>query len=112
MERRQFLSGCALLGGAASVAPLAGWPSAWAQEPPRVYERARLIDIHGRPIQPAQLVPETNYVFHYPYAATPCLLLKLSRSVAAPAALKRQAGAEYASRGGVCREPNLVAVSG
>lgn len=24
-------------------------------------------------------MPETNYVFHYPYASTPCLLLKLSR---------------------------------
>jgi Rieske Fe-S protein len=111
MERRQFLSGCALMGGAASVAPLAGWPAAWAQEPPRVYARARLVDIHGRPVQPSQLVPETNYVFHYPYAATPCLLLKLARPVATPASLKRQDGAEYAWRGGVGRERNIVAFS-
>ena len=111
MERRQFLSGCALVGGAASVAPLGGWPNAWAQEPPRAYARTRLVDIHGRPIQQAQLMPETNYVFHYPYAATPCLLLKLSRPIAAPAALKRQDGSEYAWRGGVGRERNIVAFS-
>jgi len=111
MERRQFLSGCALLGGAASVAPITGWPDALAQEPPRAYARARLVDVHGRPIQPAQLAPETNYVFHYPYAATPCLLLRLSRPVATPAALRRQDGSEYAWRGGVGRERNIVAFS-
>ena len=99
MERRQFLSGCALLGGAASMVPLADWQGARAQEAPRVYARTRLIDVHGRPIQPGQLALETNYVFHYPYAATPCLLLKLARPVAAPAALKRQDGSEYAWRG-------------
>jgi arsenite oxidase small subunit len=111
MERRRFLSGCAMVGGAASVAPAALWPGAWAQGVPRVYERTRLVDVNGRPLQPSQLVPEINYVFHYPYAATPCLLLKLTRPVAAPAALKRQDGVEYAWRGGVGRERNVVAFS-
>ena len=55
--------------------------AAWARTP-RIYARARLVDIHGRPIRAAQLAPETNYVFHYPYEATPCLLLKLRAPVA------------------------------
>ena len=82
MERRRFLSGCAMLGGTAAVAPLGAWPEAWAQSAPRTYERTRLVDVNGRPIRLAQLEPETNYVFQYPYAATPCLLLKLRKPVA------------------------------
>ena len=111
MERRQFLSGCALLGGAASVAPLAGWP-AHGRRSRRASMRARVSSTStaGRS-SPRKLAPETNYVFQYPYAATPCLLLKLSRPVTAPAALKRQDGSEYAWRGGVGRERNIVAFS-
>jgi len=111
MERRHFLGRCAVLGGAASVAPLVGLPIAWAQETPRIYARAQLVDIHGRPIDPAQLAAETNYVFHYPYASTPCLLLKLPRPVAVPAALKRQDGSAYAWQGGVGRDRTIVAFS-
>lgn len=111
MERRQFLSGCALIGGAASVAPLASLSTAWAQEAPRTYARTRLVDVHGRPLVAANLAAETNYVFQYPYASTPCLLLKLPRAVTVPAALKRQDGTGYAWQGGVGRERNIVAFS-
>lgn len=108
MERRRFLSGCATLG---ALAPLAEWPQAWAQAAPRTYARTRLVDVHGRPIRLSDLAPETNYVFQYPYAATPCLLLKLKRPVVADAALKREDGSTYAWRGGVGRERNTVAFS-
>jgi Rieske Fe-S protein len=111
MERRRFLSGCATLGGTAALASLAEWPQAWAQAAPRTYERARLVDRHGRPIRLGELVPETNYIFQYPYAATPCLLLKLKRPIVAPASLKREDGATYAWQGGVGRERNTVAFS-
>jgi Rieske Fe-S protein len=111
MKRREFLESCALLGSMASAASLAGFPAAWAQEPPRIYARARLVDIHGRAIVPSALLAETNYLFHYPYAATPCLLLKLPRPVTVPASLKREDGAAYAWQGGVGRERNIVAFS-
>jgi Rieske Fe-S protein len=107
MERRTFLSGCAMLGGVA-VAELT---SAWAQEAPRSYARTRLVDVHGRPLAAGTLVAETNYVFHYPYAATPCFLLKLPRPITTPAALKRRDGSDYAWQGGVGREHNVVAFS-
>ena len=111
MRRRRFLSQCALLGGAATLAPLAGLPAAWAQETPRLYTRTRLTDVHGRPLRAADLAPETNYVFQYPFAATPCLLLKLVRPVAVPATAKRTEGAGPAWQGGVGRERNIVAFS-
>jgi arsenite oxidase small subunit len=111
MERRDFLSGCALLGGAASVSPLGSLATAWAQEAPRLYSRTRLVDVHGRPLAAADLAAETNYVFQYPYAATPCLLLKLPKPVAAPAPLKRQDGSAYAWQGGVGPDRNIVAFS-
>ncbi|MFO1200736.1 MAG: Rieske 2Fe-2S domain-containing protein, partial [Burkholderiaceae bacterium] len=50
-------------------------------------------------------------VFQYPFAATPCLLLKLARPVAVPAALKQQDGTPYAWTGGVGRDRNIVAFS-
>ena len=111
MKRREFLESCAVLSGAASVAPLGGLATAWAQEAPRPYARTRLVDIHGRPIQASQLAPETNYVFHYPYASTPCFLLKLGKPVTVPASLKRQDGAAYAWQGGVGRDRSIVAFS-
>jgi Rieske Fe-S protein len=84
---------------------------AWAQATPRSYARTRLVDVNGRPLRLSVLEPETNYVFQYPFAATPCLLVKLRRPVAAGASLKREDGATYAWQGGVGPDHNLVAFS-
>ena len=108
MERRQFLSTCAVLGG---VSGLVRGASAWADAPPHWYARVRLVDIHGQPLRASDLVPDTNYVFHYPYVATPCLLLRLAQPVPATAALKRDDGAAYAWQGGVGAERSIVAFS-
>ena len=62
-------------------------------------------------MQATRLAPEINYVFHYPYASTPCLLLKLARPIASTAALKRQDGSAYAWQGGVGRDRSIVAFS-
>lgn len=110
MERRDFLS-CALAGGAASLSLVNPVTRAWAQQAPRAYARTRLVDVHGKPLSAAALAAETNYVFQYPYAATPCLLLKLAKPVAAPASLRRVDGSAYAWQGGVGAERNIVAFS-
>jgi len=104
LQRRQFIEGCA-------AASLAAWPQAWAQSPGRAYARSRLIDIHGRPIRLAALEPEINYVFQYPFEATPCLLIKLRGPVAVQPSLKRENGSAYAWQGGVGRDRNAVAFS-
>ncbi len=104
MERRQFLEGCA-------AASLGSWSSAWAQAAPRTYARSRLVDIHNRPIRLASLENEVNYVFQYPFEATPCILVKLRKAVTVPASLRRQDGTSYAWQGGVGRDRNTVAFS-
>ena len=104
MQRRQFLEGCA-------AASLGAWQDAWAQSPARTYPRSRLVDIHGRPVRLAALEPEVNYVFQYPFEATPCLLVKLRAAVAVQPTLKRADGTVYAWKGGVGRDRNAVAFS-
>jgi len=107
LERRQFLTTCAALGGAGLLAG----EGARADTPPRWYSRTRLTDIHGRPIRARELDADTNYVFQYPFAATPCLLVKLSRPAASTANLKREDGTAYAWQGGVGQDRNVVAFS-
>jgi Rieske Fe-S protein len=109
MQRRQFLTTCALIGGMAGLSsPLA---ADGAAAPPRWYTRSRLVDIHGRPIRVADLAAETNYVFQYPFVATPCLLLRLPKAVAAASALKRENGASYDGPGGIGAERDVVSFS-
>jgi Rieske Fe-S protein len=108
MERRKFLESCAVVSGAAGLGAL---PGAWAASPPRLYERTRLVDRHGAPMQVAAIAAETNYVFHYPFAGTPCFLLKLARPVAVASTLRREDGATYEWSGGVGPGRAVVAFS-
>ncbi len=108
MERRRFVTACAALGAGSAVA---GLSSAWAAAAPRLYTRARLVDEHGEPIKCGRMLPRTNYVFNYPYAATPCFLLDLGHPVAAADHLLRADGAEYTWNGGVGAKRSVVAFS-
>ncbi len=108
MERRDFLLTCAAIGG---VAALAARDAASADAPPRYYAKTLLVDIHGRPIRAADVAENTNFVFQYPYAATPCFLLKLSRGAGATNDLRRDDGTTYGWQGGVGPARNLVAFS-
>ncbi|HZQ60797.1 MAG TPA: twin-arginine translocation signal domain-containing protein [Casimicrobiaceae bacterium] len=108
MERRAFLKSCALAGTAGAITAAAG---AWAQSPARTYARVQLVDVHGAPLKAQALAAETNYVFNYPYASTPCFLLNLGRPITTPADLRREDGARYAWQGGVGRDRSIVAFS-
>jgi Rieske Fe-S protein len=108
MERRRFLESCAAISGAAGAGALSG---AWANAPPRLYDRARLVDARGSPQKASALAAETNYVFHYPFAGTPCFLLNLGRPITAPATLRREDGATYGWNGGVGPSRTVVAFS-
>jgi arsenite oxidase small subunit len=108
MERRKFLESCVAVSGAAGIGAL---PHAWASTPPRLYERTRLVDRFGAPVKAGTLETETNYVFHYPYAGTPCFLLRLARPVTAASSLRREDGATYAWDGGVGPGRTVVAFS-
>jgi len=75
-----------------------------------LYTRTRLVDVHGDPIKVRQLAALTNYVFNYPFVATPCFLLDLGRPVAS-APLLRADGASYTWSGGVGAQRSVVAFS-
>ena len=94
-----------------ATAGIARFAAAWAADSPRLYERTRLIDAHGEPIKVRRLAARTNYVFNYPYAATPCFLLDLGRPVAAADRLLREDGAAYTWSGGVGAGHSVVAFS-
>lgn len=104
MERRAFLGACAVLAGAAAAASP---PDA----PVRRYARTRLVDIHGTPITATRLATDTNYVFQYPYAATPCFLLRLPAAVDGGTTLRRSDGGRYVAQAGVGPGRTLVAFS-
>jgi Rieske Fe-S protein len=85
--------------------------SALAQTAPRLYERSRLVDVHGAPLKASDVVAETNYIFHYPFVSTPCFLLNLGKRAVAETALRREDGTTYAWNGGVGPSRAIVAFS-
>jgi Rieske Fe-S protein len=94
---------------AASALVLA--PAARADAKPRYYRRARLVDASGKPIRASALPPERNFIFHYPYAGTPCFLLNLGKPTNPAAELRTADSQNYQWRGGVGERHSVVAYS-
>jgi Rieske Fe-S protein len=106
MERRGFIGACAVgcVGGV--------WPAvAGAGVTSRAYARAHLVDADGKPIHARALPADRNFIFHYPYAATPCFLLRLGKPARAAQALRTRDAGSYEWPGGVGPEGNIVAYS-
>ncbi|MCD6041028.1 MAG: hypothetical protein K0R40_631 [Burkholderiales bacterium] len=104
MERRGFIKLCA-----ASVAAL-GTPALAADARANFYSRATLVDEKGRPLRAGAIPANRNLIFHYPFASTPCFLLKLAQPVKA-AQLKTVSGEAYEWKGGVGPQRSVVAYS-
>jgi arsenite oxidase small subunit len=116
MDRRNFIESCSSAGVAATAACLSGaasMPAIAADARPRSYSRALLTNERGDPIKATSLVAQTNYVFHYPFEATPVFLLDLGKPAlaASSAALKTKTGESYAWPGGVGKGRSIVAFS-
>ncbi|MDX1605767.1 MAG: hypothetical protein R3202_06210, partial [Candidatus Competibacterales bacterium] len=99
-SRRRFMHLCS-----AALAWLST-PAAAAQ-PHNPFERVTLVDRHGDSLRAEDLVPDTDYLFFYPYVSTPCFLIRLSRPVE-PVALTTEAGETYHWRGGVGPQGEVV----
>ena len=105
MKRRDFVRICAAATGGAAL-PAADAANLTA----RLYKRATLVDEKRAAIALDRLKPGTNYVFDYPYAATPCFLLKLDRAVNA-VDLRTESGQAYRWEGGLGEGKSVVAYS-
>jgi arsenite oxidase small subunit len=108
MQRREFLAGCGVTIGAVGIGSLS---DVLASVAPKVYSRSRLVDVHGEPLKASRLAPNTNYVFQYPFAATPCFLLDLGRAATELPTLRRADGETYRWNGGIGRSRSIVAFS-
>jgi len=103
MERREFIKACAATCALATPDVLS------AQDlKPRFYSRVQLVNDRGRPLRTAELVASRNYIFHYPFEATPCFLLNLGKPTVSDVQLKTENGSTYLWPGGV--GPNRAVV--
>ena len=109
MDRRSFIETCTT-GVACASAVAAAFPALGADARPKAYAPALLMDEQGQPLRAASLKALTNYVFHYPFEATPVFLLELGKP-ALPQSLSTQAREAYAWPGGVGRGRSIVAYS-
>src|SRR5262245_15394176 len=105
MQRRRFMFACAASTLAASL------PAVAADASPRIYSRARLVDAAGRPLRTRELAADRNFIFHYPFASTPCFLLKLGRPTKPAATLTTADKQSYEWPGGVGVDRSVVAYS-
>lgn len=105
MKRRDFVQTCAAAGAFAAAPPL---PAAGLDA--HMYRRAKLVDGKGAPVRLDALKPGTNYVFDYPFASTPCFLLRLDRPVNA-VELRTESGKPYRWEGGLGNGKSVVAYS-
>ncbi len=106
MDRRSFIESCTV--GAACTS--AAWPVFAADAKPKPYSRVLLVDELGEPVRASRLRPLDNYLFHYPFQATPVFLLRLGRA-ASPSALSLGNDGSYAWPGGVGADRCVVAYS-
>jgi len=75
------------------------------------YGKANLVTPDGAPIRAASLPAQRNFIFHYPFATTPCFLLNLGAPARAEARLRTADNREYEWRGGVGAGRAIVAYS-
>lgn len=108
MDRRGFIETCTA--GAACASATAAWPVFAADARPKAYSRALLVDEFGDPVRASKLQPLANYVFHYPYEATPVFLLNLGKP-APPQVLSLRNSGTYGWPGGVGAGRSVVAYS-
>ena len=108
MDRRRFIESCTR--GAACAAAVGAAPAFAADALPKAYPRALLVTEQGDPLKAGALKPDTNYLFHYPFEATPVFLLDLGRPVP-PRALSTSNRVGYTWPGGAGAGRGVVAFS-
>lgn len=96
---------------ASSAAVTLPQPSQAATLSARTYRKAKLVDASGKPLKPGEIRTGVSYVFDYPFASTPCFLLRLDKPVPGGIELKTEAGDAYRWNGGIGADKSVVAYS-
>lgn len=75
----------------------------------KAYEKVQLIDAAGKPIKASALTKEVTYIFNYPHASTPCMLINLPNPTSKEVELTSEGGEKYVWKSGVGKERTVVA---
>jgi arsenite oxidase small subunit len=110
MDRRDFMEACSKSAACLGAAVLPSTMAWAANAKPRDYAKAVLCNAQGEPVKASSLKANTNYVFHYPFEATPVFLLNLDKA-ALPKSLNTKSNESYAWPGGVGANRSIVAFS-
>ncbi len=109
MDRRCFIKGCSAIATVSLTAPSLFTTLLTAQEVQyKAYKKAVLLKEDGTPLKPEEVDPSKQYIFFYPYRATPCLLINLDEEVP-PLEIKLSDGTLYKWQGGVGPKKSIVA---
>ncbi|MEL5849878.1 MAG: Rieske 2Fe-2S domain-containing protein [Candidatus Igneacidithiobacillus chanchocoensis] len=114
MERRRFIQICSTAAASCaaldlSTLSLPAWAADMADVPDAPHPKVLLTDVKGQPLKAASLDSSEAYVFSYPYASTPCFLIRL-KAAAQPTKLEAN-GQSYDWPGGVGADKTIVAYS-
>ncbi len=113
MERRNFLKLSGTSAAAIAIAPSLITKRLYAEDGSlfQTFEKVQLNDAEGNPLKASKLVKEENYVFMYPHAATPAILVDLPEPTGKDIKLKAEDGTEYIFKGGAGEKGTVVAFS-
>ncbi len=106
MRRRDFLKGCAYLSACSLL--LHSFIFAYNGRPLKRYTRALLVWEDGRPVKPREIKPDEEYIFFYPFRATPCILVNTHQRLG-EVRLHLEDGTEYIWNGGIGPGKSIVA---
>jgi len=113
MERRNFLKMSATSAMAVAIAPSLITQKLYAEDGSlfQTFEKVQLKDSEGNPLKSKALVKEENYVFMYPHAATPAIMVDLPEPTQKDVKLTAEDGTEYVFKGGAGATGTIVAYS-
>ncbi|HUX89884.1 MAG TPA: hypothetical protein VMV48_04250 [Gallionellaceae bacterium] len=105
MDRRSFIKICSAVAVTGTMSPCFVQQTQAAEL--IAYSRVKLVDKQGNAIKASSLNGSEAYIFHYPYASTPCFLINLEKP-ASNSKLATSDGTEYEWRGGVGSNKSIV----
>lgn len=111
MDRRNFLKVVAASATVMAVSPSMIRGNLYAADGTlyKAYEKVQLVDAAGKPIKASTLAKEVTYIFNYPHASTPCMLINLPKATSKEVELTSENGEKYVWKSGVGKEGTVVA---